>query len=353
MTSKDKSTVKLVIFNGKSESWDHWEFGFIARAVIYKYDEILSGDETSPTQAAYKALDKASTDADVKQLIVNYKANSLAYSRLVSSMDMKGDSCRVAIGLLRNCRTTNFPAGDAFKAMNKLRNYYNNKSVATIQSLLKDYNKCSIKNGQDPSDYMCILDNLRAKITEIDPQETISDKSFTLKLLNSLPLSYVSIIEEIEKDINRGEVRNLLHLKWQRITKPGKSTTSTTTPKTGDDVLLYAGGFKGKCNNCGKYGHKSAACRSKQNGTVGGGGTTTGSNNNNRNSSSNRSTSTVSTFTNTQVGGNSVCNYCKKTGHWKNQCSVLKAKQASGTGGGNSTTQQSERAEVVLTVVEW
>jgi hypothetical protein len=193
MTSEDKSTVKLVIFNGKAESWDNWELGFIARVVIYKYYEILSGDETSPTQAAYKALDKASTDADVKQLIVNYKANSLAYSHLVSSMDMKGDSCRVAIGLLRHSRT--------------------------IQSLLKDYNECSIKNGQDPADYMCILDNLRAKIMEIDPQESISDKSFTLKILNSLPLSYVSIVEEIEKDINRGitvsitEVRNLLHLK--------------------------------------------------------------------------------------------------------------------------------------------
>jgi hypothetical protein len=147
MTSEDNksgSTVKLVIFNGKSESWDNWEFGFIARAVIYNYYSILSGDETSPTEAEFKALDKKSTDEAVKQKLVNFKANSLAYSHLVSSMDMKGDSCRVAIGLLRNSRMTALPVGDAFKAMNELRNYYNNKSVATIQSLLKDYNECSI-----------------------------------------------------------------------------------------------------------------------------------------------------------------------------------------------------------------
>jgi hypothetical protein len=59
MTSEDdkSSTVKLVIFNGKSESWDNWEFGFIARAVIYKYYDILTSDETSPTQAEFKVLD--------------------------------------------------------------------------------------------------------------------------------------------------------------------------------------------------------------------------------------------------------------------------------------------------------
>jgi hypothetical protein len=83
MTSDDKTTVKLVIFNGKAESWDNWEFGFTARAVIYKYDEILSGDENAPSQVDYKALDHATTDANEKKLIANYKANSLAYSHLV------------------------------------------------------------------------------------------------------------------------------------------------------------------------------------------------------------------------------------------------------------------------------
>jgi hypothetical protein len=127
MTSDDKTTVKLVIFNGKVESWDNWEFGFTACAVIYKYDEILSGDENAPSQVDYKALDHATTDVNEKKMIVNYKANSLAYSHLVSSMDMKGDNCVVAIGILKNCRTTDLPSGDAFQAISELRDYYNNK----------------------------------------------------------------------------------------------------------------------------------------------------------------------------------------------------------------------------------
>jgi hypothetical protein len=133
----------------------------------------------------------------------------------------------------------------------------------------------------------------------------------------------------------------LFNLKWQRLTEAGGRGTTTTTTKTSDDTVLFAGGFKGKCNHCGKYGHKSAACRLKQNSTSGGSKNTT-----NNKGNSNQSTSSVSTMTKTMTG---VCNYCKKTGHWKNDCPVLKAKQASGTsgngGGNNGNCENSSRSE--------
>jgi hypothetical protein len=71
----------------------------------------------APSQADYKVLDQATMDVDEKQLIANYKANSLAYSHLVSSMDIKGDNCVVAIGILKNCCTADLPLGNAFKAI--------------------------------------------------------------------------------------------------------------------------------------------------------------------------------------------------------------------------------------------
>jgi Zinc knuckle len=246
--------MRQVIFNGKPESWDNWEFGFTARAAVYEYDELLSGGVTSPTKSIYKALNTATTDVDEKKLIANYESNSLAYSHLVSSMDMKGDGCSVAIAILKSCRTTDLPSGDAYMAMKALRDYYNSKPVATVQ--------------------------------------------------------------------------------------------------ISDDTVLFAGGFKGKCNHCGKYGHKLAACRLKQNN--GGGGGSNNNNTTNNKGNSNQSTSSVSTMTKTTTG---VCNYCKKTGHWKNECPVLKAKQARGTGGNNNnsrtgSTQPSERAEVALIMIE-
>jgi hypothetical protein len=51
------------------------------------------------------------------------------------------------------------------------------------------------------------------------------------------------------------------------------------------EAALFAGGFKGRCHQCGKYGHKVADC------------------------------------------GNLFCRYCKKDGHTIKDCSSLKAKE--------------------------
>ena len=39
----------------------------------------------------------------------------------------------------------------------------------------------------------------------------------------------------------------------QRNARGGRSTTNSTTS---DEQALFAGGFKGKCGLCGKFGHK-------------------------------------------------------------------------------------------------
>jgi hypothetical protein len=53
MTSAGETSVKLVLFSGKKSDWDTWYFGFEARAVMYRYDGILNGDDTVPTVAQY------------------------------------------------------------------------------------------------------------------------------------------------------------------------------------------------------------------------------------------------------------------------------------------------------------
>ena len=143
MSSDRESSVKLLLFNGKAESWDNWDFGFVCRAVIYRYDHILTGTTTCPTKKVVDALSTTTVDVDELKKIADYKANSMAFSHLVTSMDMKNDSCAVAIGILKSCRTDDLPLGDAAMAIKALRDYYNNKSVATVQSLLQQYHSNS------------------------------------------------------------------------------------------------------------------------------------------------------------------------------------------------------------------
>jgi gag-polypeptide of LTR copia-type len=201
--SEEKSLMYLTKFSGKPENWDNWEFAFVAKSVMNKYDEILTGDKTSPSKEEYKKLDQTSEDAVVKKKIANYKANAVAFSHLVSCMDQKGDACEVAMNILKSCMTTELPHGDAKKALDQLRSYYNNKLVATIQALIGKYHSTTMSANQDPAVYIVELESLRAKILEIDKKHEITDYHFILKILNSLPKAYETVVESVEKDLNQ------------------------------------------------------------------------------------------------------------------------------------------------------
>jgi hypothetical protein len=102
------------------------------------------------------------------------------------------------------------------------------------------------------------------------------------------------------------------------------------------DTVLFAGGFKGNCSKCGKYGHKCAEGRST------------------------KDVAAVAQGYNphTKPTGGLYCIYCKKPGHTKDRCFKLQNKKAGGgnyrPGGGPNRPGLGghESAEVVLTVVE-
>ena len=135
---------------------------------------ILTGTTTCPTKKVVDALKSTTVDVTELKQLADYKANSMAFSHLVTSMDMKNDSCAVAIGILKSCRTDDLPQGDAAKAIKALRDYYNNKSVATVQSLLQLYHSSTMKSNQDRAEYIYELENMRAKIADVDSKRAIA-----------------------------------------------------------------------------------------------------------------------------------------------------------------------------------
>jgi gag-polypeptide of LTR copia-type/Zinc knuckle len=231
------------------------------------------------------------------------------------------------------------PHGNAAQAIKMLNGHFNIKSVAMAQKLLNEYHEKELKNGQDLAVFVVAMQMLRLKIADADKTQKIEDRAFILRILNKLPESYETTVELIKNDINSGKMLTVdlvlekLVLHFQCIQGSNKSGGSNGgNGKSGEDVTLYAGGFKGKCNNCGKYGHKADQCRSGSGGRGGRGGC--GDQSGGRGGSAGHGSGANGSGSNqANHNANVVCNYCKEKGHMKYLCPKLELKN----GGGNSS----------------
>jgi gag-polypeptide of LTR copia-type/Zinc knuckle len=336
MASMGETSVKLILFSGKKSNWDTWSFAFESHGVIHGYMSILSGEEAAPTVKEFKAIRPDTTDDNEKAKLCLYCLNSLAFSHLVTSMDISKDLTKVAVNLLRACKSTNYPNGDAHAAFKALNGYYNVKSVASAQMLLSKYHAMELKTNQDPAVFIANMQSMRAKIEEADPSQAIGDQAFILRIINKLSAQYDSVHDILEKDIDAGvwptisEVLEKLTIRYQHLQA---HLNDNGGEKTKADTVLFAGSFKGNCRNCGKRGHKSQDCRAPGGGAYGRGSCGNGGNANHGGRGNGGVQHVQNQITNgtSFANANVVCNYCKESGHMKYSCPKLAAKNGNGT----------------------
>jgi hypothetical protein len=149
------------------------------------------------------------------------------------------------------------------------------KSVASAQLLLSKYHAMELKANQDPAVFIVNMQSMRVKIEEADSSQAIGDQAFILRIIYKLPEQYDSVRDILEKGINAAVwptislMLEALSIRFQR-TKARLNETSGNE-KTKADMVLYAGGYKGNCCNCGKRGHKAQDCRGPGGGCGSGG----------------------------------------------------------------------------------
>ncbi len=197
-------------------------------------------------------------------------------------------------------------------------NKYAPKTAPSYIQLKKDFANSRLKSADsNPEEWLTELESLRSEMNRVTiaGKSDMTDVDLIIHILSNLPEEYevaVSKLEEKLKDTNTPlaleDVRTELSSRHERIMKHHDDSNDEKALLSGlglediDEKALAAfiKQFKGTCNKCGKYGHKSADCKS--------------------NSSSNENGRTDK-FT-------GRCNYCGKIGHKIKDCRVLKAKEA-------------------------
>ena len=77
---------------------------------------------------------------------------------------------------------------------------------------------------KDPEDFITDLDELRTRMADDPFNEVITDKSFMLDVLNSLPIEYELIVEWMEQNLGAGiltveDMKEQVCSKYRRLTK--------------------------------------------------------------------------------------------------------------------------------------
>ena len=315
MSDSQEKSIRVIEFSGKSSDWKIWSRKFLARANRKGYKKLLLGEATIPSETGYtNSLGKS--DATDKKLVEQWELNELAFEELLLSINGTTKAGKIAFNLVDNCVTSDQPEGNCKIAWDRLVHKYAPKTAPSYIQLKKDFANSKLRSAEDnPDEWMTDLESLRTEMNKvkISGKTDMSEVDLIIHILSNLPEEYEVAVSELEEKLKNTSspldmetVREKLNTRYQRITK------HTEDREEEKALAAFKKQYKGRCGNCGEYGHKSGDCPDRK-------------------SSSNNSS-----------GGGKFqgkCHYCNIVGHKKADCRKRKRDLAN---------KESEKANVAI-----
>ena len=312
--SEALKTIRIIDFKDDRDKFRMWSKKFLSLAGLRKYRDVLMGETEVPKHDL--VLDE--TDDAQKKMIEARKANNNAYNDLV--LACSGD---IGFAIVDEATSIDLPDGDARLAWINLEKKFQPSTSANKVQLRKEFNASKLKSWkQDPDEWITKLEIKRKRLIKMGTE--INDEDLMIHILNNLPPEYDNVAEAMErrlddtvKPLEIRELRDELVMKFNRI-KKNKGMNEDANSEEAEESALAAFGtknFKGRCYNCGEFGHKKQDCPQIK-----------------KNSSRN-------TF-------NGNCYYCGKRGHRKSECRKYKKKLEEDAAA--NLVREQEENEVVL-----
>ena len=265
--------IKVLKFEGKESEWERWSEKFVALARARGFAGILLGTEQAPN--ADEDIDRKKTDgsyeltdAERKEKKRLRQANGNAYINLqLSCEDLPYDLVSLA-------KTEELPDGCARDAWERLTSEYDLTEGEDKITLLTMFQKNQLEDVR--TNITVWLTSLAMQVIKLKKLNHVLDEEYQIThILASLPKEYSSVVEQVKIDrrtsstlITMDEIKKRLKERYLQLKKEHgwSEEEMALNVKSGNNqnknVKKGNKGkfFKGRCNHCGKYGHKKADC---------------------------------------------------------------------------------------------
>jgi len=251
---RELTTIRTLPWDGTKDDWRMWSTKFEMRAKQRGYAKILTGVQTGVPNPN----EEEPTDEALKKL---YKLQANGYCDLLLAMKDKA-----SFNLVKEANSHLHEAWEALKTK------YAPSTKADTVRLMAQFQTSKLENVKhDVDEWVSSVEILRQELKGLG--KTIDDDDFIIQILAGLPEEYMEITHSLTKDLESGTLtpkKMRAELKDRYKTMKGFNKWSdkdvalnmTDKPQQGGGGFKkhYKKPFKGRCNNCGKIGHKAADC---------------------------------------------------------------------------------------------
>ena len=203
MSKKEKS-ICTIEFLGKKADWKSWSEKFLSCGKQKGYMMLLvisgstSGMDKIPTQDKNKnALEG---DIDLNKKIIKFgELNELAHEDLILLINTSFSAGKMAFGLVRNAKSTDFSEGSCKIVWGRLVSKYAPNTASSLLKLkIKFHNSKLEWIKKDPDKWILNLEELIIWLNEFSLNGSITDEDFMIHVLNNLPKENDEVLDGLE-----------------------------------------------------------------------------------------------------------------------------------------------------------
>ena len=233
------TSVKVIPFDGTQEGYPMWAMKFKGYMGLLDCGDILSRSNLNDVP-----------DADT------VKMNDKAYYHLLMAVNDKP-----TFNIIKNSKSTHLKQC-AYTAWKAIQAKWEPKEDIDMQQLTGELFNSRLEDvSKDPVEWIDEIEDMKLRLKEMG--ENVSDNIFITHILHHLPSEYETVVDLISNDKNKNldDIKKRLKAKYERM------KTKESFNDEDDKALTVKGNFKkfsGRCNYCGKQGHKSADCYTKK-----------------------------------------------------------------------------------------